>query len=251
MKRASCGVLAALIAGGAWAAEVPAVLQWSQRVELSSPVSGVVKSVQANVGDRVKRGHALVVLDAAMYQAQVAEANAMVTRAWEEAEDAQRHLERMQELYNRTVLSTSELEAAQVRHAKAKAQVVAAQSRLAAQQKQLADATVRAPFDAWVVARQVEPGQTVSAQLSPPPLIVVARAGEMLARAEVSLAQVEKLKVGDKVTVAVGDKEYGGRVRALGLEPMGGKRDAGYAVDVVFPVQQALRAGTPATLKLP
>ena len=34
-----------------WAAEVPALLQWSQRVELSSPVSGVVQAVQVDVGD--------------------------------------------------------------------------------------------------------------------------------------------------------------------------------------------------------
>jgi len=245
--------LAALIAVPAAAADLPATLQWSQRVELAAPASGVVQAVHVSVGDRVKKGQALVTLDAAAYSAGVAEAKAEVVRAEEEERDAKRNLDRVQELYNRTVIALTELEQAQVRQVRAKSQLDGARAKLAANLKQLRDAVVRAPFDALVLARQAEPGQAVASQLQPQPLIVIARAGEMVARGKASLAQVEKLKTGQNVSVEVAQKSYGGKIRTLGLEPVADKagEKGEYLIEVVFPVQEVLRAGTPATIKLP
>ena len=218
----------------AWAADVPGTLQWSQRVALSPPVSGVVRSVHAGVGDRVKKGQVLLTLDAGAAHANVSESQAEVARLKEEAQDAKRNLDRVQELYNRTVISTSELEQAQTRHIRAKAGLNETLARLTRSQKLLGDATLRAPFDALVVARQVEPGQTVASQFQPQTLFVVARANEMIARAKVSLAQVEKMKAGEDVTVQVGQQTYTGKVQTLGLEPVGEKEEAGYLLDVLL-----------------
>lgn len=234
-----------------WAADVPGTLQWSQRVELSMPVSGVVRGVHADAGERVKKGHVLLTLDAAAYQAGVAESQAELASHKEEALDAKRNLDRVQELYNRTVISTSELEQAQTRLVRAKAGLNESQARLARTQKSLGDATLRAPFDALIIARHVEPGQTVASQLQPQTLFVLARANEMIARAKVSLAQVDKMKVGDTVTVQVNQQSYTGKIKTLGLEPVGEKNDAGYWLDVLFAVKETLRAGTPAVVKLP
>jgi multidrug efflux system membrane fusion protein len=243
--------LAALSAAPALAADLPATLQWSQRVELAAPASGVVQAVNVNVGDRVKKGQTLLTLDAAAYSAGVAEARAEVVSAEEEARDAKRNLDRVQELYNRTVIALTELEQAQVRQVRANTQVDGAKAKLAAHQKQLRDAAVRAPFDALVLVRQVEPGQAVASQFQPQTLFTLARAGEMVARGKASLAQVEKLKVGDAVTVEVNRQSYAGKIKTLGLEPVGEKGEIGYPVDVLFAVKEVLRAGTPATLKLP
>ncbi|MBI5751479.1 MAG: efflux RND transporter periplasmic adaptor subunit [Hydrogenophilales bacterium] len=234
-----------------WAADVPGTLQWSQRVELSMPVSGVVRAVHADVGERVKKGQVLLTLDAAAYQAGVSESQAEWARHKEEELDAKRNLDRVQELYNRTVISTSELEQAQTRHVRAKAGVSESKARLTRSQAALGDVALRAPFDALVVARQVEPGQTVASQLQPQTLFVLARANEMIARAKVSLAQVEKMKAGDAVTVQVNQQSYSGKIKTLGLEPVGEKNDAGYWLDVLFAVKDTLRAGTPAVVKLP
>jgi RND family efflux transporter MFP subunit len=243
--------LALLFALPATAADLPAMLQWSQRVELAAPTSGIVQTVHVNVGDRVKKGQALVTLDPSVYRAAVTEAQADVVRAQAEEADAKRNLDRIQELYNRTVISTTELEQAQVRQVRAKTQLESAKARLAASQTRLRDTSVRAPFDGIVLVRQVEPGQALASLLQPQPLIVLARAGEMLAQGRASLAQVSKLKVGEGVTVAVEGRNYQGRIKTLGLEPMGDKNDAGYPVDVLFPVKELLRAGTPATIRLP
>ncbi len=233
----------------AQAANVPAVLQWSQRVELGTPVSGLVQSVQGEVGQRVKKGQLLVSLDASNLRAAEQEIQASQARNRDEEQDAQRNLDRVQELYKRTVISSSELEAAQTRYIRAKTQHQEAAARLQRARKNLQEATVRAPFDAWIIERRVEPGQAVANQLQPQALMVIARAGEMNARAALSLAQIQSLKIGQQITVEANGKPYAGKIKSLGLEPS--KNDATYPVDVVFATNEVLRAGTPATLKLP
>lgn len=241
-------------AGAAQAADVTAVLQWSQRVELSPPVSGVVQAVNVVVGERVRQGQVLLRLDERVYAGRADEAAAMVARNKEDAAEAQRELKRVQELYDRTVISVSELEQAKLRQARAAAQLKESQARLRQEQKNREDTQLRAPFDAVIVVRQAEPGQAVAAALQPQSLLVVARAGEMLARAQVQETQLAGLKAGQEVEVSVGKQRFRGKVRAMGLEPT--TRDKSglplYALDVMFvPGETQLRAGAAATLSLP
>lgn len=247
-------IMISLVAGVAQAAEVPAVLQWSQRVELSTPVSGVVQTVNVAVGDRVRQGQALLRLDERVYAGRVDESAAMVSRNKEEVSEAQRDLKRVQELYDRTVISVSELEQARLRQARAAALLKESQARQRQDLKNRDDTTLRAPFDAVVVARQAEPGQAVAATLQPQSLLVVARAGEMLARAQVQEAQLANLKMGQEVEVNVGKQHFRGKVKTLGLEPT--TRDKSglplYPLDVIFlTAETQLRAGAAATLSLP
>lgn len=243
-----------LAVGAAQAAEVPAVLQWSQRVELSTPVSGVVQTVNVSVGERVRQGQVLLRLDERIYAGRVEEAAAAVMRNREDAAEAERDLKRVQELYDRTVISVSELEQAKMRQARAAALLKESRARQRQELKNREDTSLRAPFDAVVVARQAEPGQAVAAALQPQILLVVARAGEMLARAQVQEAQLAGLKAGQEVEVNVGRQRFRGKVRAMGLEPT--TRDKSglplYPLDVVFvPGETQLRAGAAALLSLP
>ncbi|MDP2878827.1 MAG: efflux RND transporter periplasmic adaptor subunit [Sulfuricella sp.] len=240
-----------LAASAAWAESFPATLQWSQRVELSPRVSGIVREVGVNAGDRVRKGQSLLTLDAAPYQARVAESRAAVTRFTEETAEARRDLARTQELYDRTVISTSELDQAKLRHARAKAQLDGAQARLARERQDLTDSALRAPFDAVVVARLAEPGQHVAVGLQPQPLLVLAKAGEMAARFKVSADRIGGLKAGQAVTVVVGKQDYPATLKNLGLEPVKDKEGTAYEVDAVFAVKELLRAGMAAAVKLP
>jgi len=237
--------------GLAIAEDVPAVLQWSQRVELSPRVSGVVREVRVDVGQRVSKGQPLLLLDGGLYQARVAEARAAVASRREELADAKRDLGRTQELYDRTVIATSELDQAKLREARSRAQLNEAQAKLAQDRKDLDDATLRAPFDGMVVARLAEPGQNVVVGLQPQPVLVFARAVEMVAKLRLAEGQIARLKPGQAVTVVVGKQEFPGTVKTLGLEPVAGKDPAAYPAEVVFPVKGVLRAGIGAVVRLP
>ena len=244
-------VTAALCPQALWAAEIQATLQWSQRVELSTPVSGVVQAVNVQVGDLVKKGRVLLRLDSTTYQAKVAEDQAGITRLNAEAEEAKRDLERVQELYQRTVVSTTDLDQAKLRLVKSQSAISEARARLRQNQKALDDTSLRAPFDAVVVLRQAEPGQSVAAGLQPQMLLTLARSGEMIARTLLSSQQLDQLKTGQKLTVKVAGTTYPGKIKSLGMEPVSIKDEWVYPVDVLFASKESLRAGTPALVELP
>ena len=145
------------------------------KVELTTRVSGVVESVLVKPGQRVKKGAVLLRLDRTILQARLEEATADHARAQADEADAKREQGRAQELYDRTVSSTSELEAAELRYARAQAALSAAQARRVIAQKNLADAELKAPFDGVVSAIPGGAGTVVVADCQPKPLIVLSR----------------------------------------------------------------------------
>lgn len=251
MKKWMAFCAAALFTQSLWAADAAAILHWSHRVELSTPVSGVVQAVHAEAGDQVKRGQVLLTLDSTALQAKVTESQAEIIRLNAELAEAKRDLERVQELHSRTVVSTTELDQARLRLVKEQSMLAEARARLKQNQKALDDSSMRAPFDAVVILRQVEPGQSVAAGLQPQTLLVLAKAGEMIARMHLASGQIDKLKTGQTVSVSSGEKIYSGKIKTLGLEPVKIKDESAYPVDVIFPVNEQLRAGSAAVVKLP
>jgi RND family efflux transporter MFP subunit len=251
MKKWIVSVAAFCLPQALWAADVPATLQWSQRVELSTPVSGVVQTVNAEVGDLVKKGQVLLTLDSTALQARVTENQSEIIRLNAEAGEAKRDLERVQELHERTVVSTTELDQAKLRQVKSQSMLAEARARLRQNQKALDDASIRAPFDAVIVIRQAEPGLSVAAGLQAQMLLTVARSGEMIARMHLPSAQMDKLKTGQAVSVSVGGMSYSGKIKSLGLEPVKTRDDTAYSVDVLFQHKDALRAGSAALVRLP
>ena len=145
----------------------------TDRLELTTRVSGVVEAVLVKSGQRVKKGSVLLRLDRTVLQARLEEALADEARALADEVDAGREQGRAQELYDRTVSSTSELEAAQLRDARAKAALSGARARRVIAQKNLADAELRAPFDGVVNAIPGGPGTVVAADCQPKPLIIL------------------------------------------------------------------------------
>lgn len=144
-------------------------------VALTTPVSGVVKSVLVHQGQSVKKGQTLVMLDDAVYQARVMESEGNVERLKADEVEANRDLKRARELYDRAVSSTTEFEQAQVKYARASGLYKEAQARLLIARKQLEYATLRAPFDGTVSKRLAEPGMVVSADFQPATLIVLSK----------------------------------------------------------------------------
>lgn len=230
----------------AWAAEYNAVLDWSQRVDLSTAVPGIVEEVLVQPGQTVNRGVALARLNQTIYTAAVAEARADIERLTEEDAEARRDLDRVQELYARTVSSTTELDAAKLRYARAKTLLTAGQAKLERARQQLLDSEVRAPYEAVVLARRAEPGMVVATQCQPPALLTVARADEMLARSQVEAGQLAGVKLGAAASVSAAGQSYSGTLRA-----MTAGADGKYTLEVAFPRPPGLMVGQGARLRLP
>lgn len=249
MRRTARGwglVMLGLMNAAALAGEADAVVQWSGRVELSLPVSGVIEQVNVQAGERVAKDQVLLALDATPFKNALRAAEARAARAKSERNETARDAKQAKELYDRTVLSTVDLENARMKHARAEAGYQEARAALDQAAYRLKVSAVRAPYDAWVLSRQAQPGQTVSADIKPPTLLVLASAAEYLAVLRLPPERLANLKVGQAAEVTVSGKKYPGRIAAIGLEP--GKD---HALEVAFAADEALRAGQAARVNLP
>lgn len=242
-----------LLSGPLAAEEIPAVVDWSQRVVLSTPVSGVVASVPVEPGQRVTAGQVLLALDDRRFRAQRERARAEVERLKLTVEEAEREYARAQELYDRTVISARDLQLAEIDLAMAKAQHAAATAELTSARIDLEHSTLRAPFDGIVLRVQVAAGETVANTLQATPMISLAASAPMVARATVDETQLTRLRIGQAVEVSVGSERFRGVLSRLGLEPASTDQGARYEILVSFEPSDSprLRSGQRARLTLP
>jgi multidrug efflux system membrane fusion protein len=242
---------AALPAG---ALELDARTDWVQRTELATPLAtAVVAEVLVRPGDRVASGALLIRLDDRAVRASVEEAEAALEEARRSREEGRRELDRALELYERTVLSQHELQTAEIVAAAADAAYRRAAAALTQARLDREHTRIQAPFDAVVVDVAVRPGEVVVNRLVAVPLVTVARSDRMQATARLEAEQVERIRTGDDVQVAVGGQWRRAVITAVALEPRSGAGGTGtYPMGAEFEVrpEEAWRAGRPATVRL-
>lgn len=163
-------VVALALAG--WGVLAAPQLWAAEKIELTTRVSGVVDQVLVKVGQRVSKGTVLLRLHKTILQARLDEAAAEHARAQADEGDAKRELERAQEMFNRTVSSTSELDAALLRHVRAQAGLSAANARRVIAQQNLNDADLKAPLAGVVAGLPGGPGTVVTAECQPKTLVI-------------------------------------------------------------------------------
>ncbi len=163
-------------------------LQPLVQVEVGSELSGTIASVAVDFNDEVKVGQLLAQLDTATLESRIVEARASLQSAEAKVKEAQATelekqtaLKRCRELAKSQMCSPNDVDAAVAAHARARAavasaraQVAIAQAALDGQLTNLAKATISSPINGIVLARKVEPGQTVAASFQTPELFTLA-----------------------------------------------------------------------------
>ena len=166
-------------------------LQPRNQVDVGSELSGIIERVEADYNTRVTVGQALARLDTSKLRAQVLQSKAALESARAKVLQAQatlkesrnnlNRLKRVRELSNGKVPSQNDMEAAEAaldraraNEAIAKADVSQALASLETKETDLAKAVIRSPINGIVLARNVEPGQTVAASLQAPILFTPA-----------------------------------------------------------------------------
>jgi len=196
-------------------------LRPTNQVQVGSEVSGRIDRVLVDVNDRVSRGQVLAQINTDVIEDQIrqAQANLNASRAAVAQAGAtlgvdSAQLARLQDVYRLSagkVPSKTELEAAEANVKRDRAQVASAQANVAASQAQLSSAmtnrdraVIRSPVSGVVLARQVEPGQTVAASFSTPTLFVLAEdLSSMQLRVNVDEADVGQVHPGQHATFTV------------------------------------------------
>lgn len=135
-------------------------VQPERRADLRAEVSAVVLSVLKENGDPVHKGDLLVRLDDTAIRDTLVSAEASERAAVQAYEQAQRQFERVAKLRESNLVSTQNVEDAEVRRNTAQSDREAARSRVVTARQQLDRTEVRAPFDGIVSDRQVSAGDT-------------------------------------------------------------------------------------------
>lgn len=151
-------------------ATVPRYLQETGRVEAVRDVpiiaraTGTLTSVAYEDGKKVQEGQVLFTIEPDQYQAKVDQAEARVMEAQASLDNAQRQFKRDSYLVTTSSVSQASLDDATAARDSAEAQLAAAKADLALAQIDLGYTTIKAPFDGYVTAHQVDEGALVEAQ---------------------------------------------------------------------------------------
>ncbi len=213
-------------------------LQPTRSVDVGSELSGTLEAVLVDENDRVTRGQVLARLDPAKLQDAVTKSRAAVAAAEASVAQAQAtvaesranlgRLRRVAELSGGKVPAQSELEAAEAASSRAvaneqsaRAAVAQAQATLKTDETNISKTVIRSPINGVVLARKVEPGQTVAAAMTTPVLFSIAEdLTKMELEVRVDEADVGTVKLGQPASFTVSawtGRSFPATIRRIGI----------------------------------
>ena len=130
------------------------------RTTVSAQTKGQVDEILFDVDDFVEKGEVIVRLRDTEQQAEASRTQAALKEARARLQEARDNFARIKDIYEKDLVSESELDKARAELDSARARVEAAEASLAKAREQLDYTQVRAPYSGIVTERHAEPGET-------------------------------------------------------------------------------------------
>lgn len=231
---------AQIIATGTVAPQVGA------EVPVGPRVSGTLKKLYVQIGDVVKKGQVLGVLDERDLAANVDSAKASLAAAKAAAVYARANYERLKELLPKGYVSQDAVDVARQNMDSAAANVKKTQAQLDYAGIQHSYATVRAPIDGVVESVATQEGSTVAASFNAPTFVTLIDLGRLEVDAYVDEVDIGGVKVGQKASFTVDaftDKIFHAVVQAIRPQAIIQDNVVNYAVilTITDPFENMLR----------
>lgn len=207
-------------------------LQPLQFVDVGTQVSGQLRQIHVTYGEEVTQGQLLAELDPTIYEsrkgateAQLDNYRAQLAQRQAERALAGQQFERQKELLAANATSQDAFDSAESRLKVASAQITALQAQMRQSESTLKGDTANlsytkifAPMAGKVVNLIAKQGQTLNANQTAPLILRIADLDTMTVYAQVSEADVPKLKIGMRAyftTLGVSDKRRYGTLRQI------------------------------------
>lgn len=194
------------------------VLDENRTARVFSPVAGRAMAIKAQVGDQVKAGQALLVMDSPDVGGAVADAR----KAQVDLQRKQQVLDRNRMLMEGGVLAKKEVETSQADFSLARAESDRATARL----RNLGVSTagndnyaLRSPISGTVVDRNINPGSEIRPDAADP-LFIVTDPTNLWASIDLPERDLSRISQGQKVSVQVDaypDEVFSGEVKTIGV----------------------------------
>ncbi|MBN2816796.1 MAG: efflux RND transporter periplasmic adaptor subunit [Campylobacterales bacterium] len=185
-------------------------LEPREYVDVGAQVTGQLHKLHVDIGDYVSKGELLAEIDVTLFMAKVDQQRAQLRYQEASLQDkeaqnalAQINFDRQKNLYEHNATSLELLQSAEfslqssnAQIAMLKAQIEQTQSSLRADEANLEFTRIYAPMDGTVVSLSAKQGQTLNANQQAPIILQIADLNTMRVKAEVSEADVTKLRLG-------------------------------------------------------
>jgi len=226
------------------------VVRSRDEATLASKVTGQIRKVRVQVGDRVRKGEALVEMDDAIARASAANGRAALKLAEASLAAAERELVRARQLHAEEGISESGFDRAETARDMAAAQVEQARAGARIAEQNLADTVLRAPFEGTITAKYHSAGDTVTS-MPVTPIVGIVDTDHLEVKLSVPEAIEEFARVGASVRgqTTLGAVAFDAKVRVKGavIDPM--TRSVEVLADVVG-TESTLRPGAVVTIDL-
>ncbi|UYZ69180.1 efflux RND transporter periplasmic adaptor subunit [Moraxella bovis] len=214
------------------------VMSAKETAEVSAKITGAtIEQVLVEVGDYVKAGQVLAVLDKDTMSENAVQAQADYEQARASREQAQADLARVEPLLAIDAVSRQQVDSYRTALKQAQATEKASLARLSTAKSNLNNTQIIAPVAGIISAKNAQVGVLVSGA----PLFSVIKGGRLEWQATLSPADAERIHVGQQAQVMVGDESVAGTVTHLSPTANAGRE---IVVHVAMPAHFALRAGT-------
>jgi multidrug efflux system membrane fusion protein len=199
-------------------------------------------------GDWITRGTVLAVVRKKDYDDQHAQARAQLDKAQAEYEQASLNFERTSRLYSSQSATKPEYDAAKAQQQSSLAGLNNTKAILSQAQTALDDASLRAPFDGWVVKRNVDVGALVGPSV---PVFTIADTRTVRVIFGVPENMLGRIRLGDRQSITTDSvaNTFAGTVTAI--SPEADPKSRVYSVEVRVPnPNNQFKAGMIASLEL-
>lgn len=243
-----------LASSSAVALDLKGRLEWVSKAELRV-TDGVIEKVSVTVGQHVSKGTLLLKMDQREFQAAVLEAKAQVARATVNKDDADKDLERAQELYDQGLIAEEELKETQLKQAATIAELESGKAKQTVAEIALERTELHAPYNGIIVEQNVWDGAVIYKNLQQKPPLAIAPNNQMIARTLVRADVLRRYQRGQHAQVRLQGRQVRQAVihrlgvEAVRIEPEG----AIYELDVIFQRQpnETLRPSESVIVVLP
>jgi macrolide-specific efflux system membrane fusion protein len=212
------------------------ILQPRDYVDVGTQVSGQLKTLHVEIGSRVKAGQLIAEIDPTVYQTRVEADQAQLRTLEAQLTDKQAQLtlaeqqqQRQANLMKDNATTEDALQTAEAALGSAraqidvlKAQIEQTRSTLRGDQANLSYTKIYAPMSGTVVAQSAKQGQTLNANQQAPVIVRLADLSTMTVQAQVSEADVARLRTGMPVyftTLGDAGKRWSGKLRQINPTP--------------------------------
>ena len=183
---------------------------------LSFQVGGQVESVEVDIGDRVKKGQVLAVLDPEPYRLEVDAAEAGLVKAKANVVNTKSEYERQKRVYEQGAGAKSDLDTAEYNYRAARSAVNYQISRLNLAKRDLNKTTLQSPYDGAIAWRSVNPNEEVKVGQK---VFEIDAKGELEVQLAVPETTIDRIQIDDSTTVTfptLPGESVNGRISYIG-----------------------------------